>query len=299
MNMYYNENTIIYYNGSFLRAAEAKGNLYDQTLHYGYGVFEGIRSYNTENGVRIFKAKEHFDRMKFSCEAIGIPYPFNNEEIIELSYEVLRRNNLKDAYLRPLVSCTPNMQLTKGKEAQLLIAAWEWASYFGEKQVRLTVSPYRRINPASFVVAAKVSGHYVNSILATQEAKDRGFDEALLLDVDGFVAEGPGANVFVEKDGVLFTPQLGSILPGITRATIIELAEEMNIDIVEKQITPEEFKAADNAFFCGTAAEVIGIASVDDYAFPKAWAETLGAKLQKAYKELVLEKNYSPALKIA
>jgi len=290
--MYYNESTIIYYNGEFIKAAEARGNLYDQTLHYGYGVFEGIRAYHTENGVRIFKAKEHFDRMQFSCEAIGIPYPYNNEELVAISYEVLERNNFKNAYLRPLVTCTPNMNLTRGKGSQLLIAGWEWGAYLGEKLLRLKTSSYRRINPSSFVVAAKVSGHYVNSIMASQEAKDAGFDEALLLDIDGFVAEGPGANIFIQQDGVLYTPQLGSILPGITRATVFEICQEFGIQVIEKQIKPEEVKAADSAFFCGTAAEIIGIESLDDVAFPLNWKESLGATIQKAYKNLVLEKEY-------
>ncbi|HUC79603.1 MAG TPA: branched-chain amino acid transaminase [Flavisolibacter sp.] len=290
--MYYNESTIIYYNGEFVKATDAKGNLYDQTLHYGYGVFEGIRAYETENGVRIFKAKEHFDRMQFSCEAIGIPYPYNNEELIALSYELLERNNFKNAYLRPLVTCTPNMNLTKGKDSQLLIAAWEWGAYLGEKLLRLKTSTYRRINPSSFVVAAKVSGHYVNSIMASQEAKDAGFDEALLLDIDGFVAEGPGANIFIQKDGVLHTPQLGSILPGITRATVLEICQDLGIEVIERQIKPEEVKTADSAFFCGTAAEIIGIESLDDVAFPLNWKESLGATIQKAYKNLVLEKEY-------
>jgi len=290
--MYYNETTIIYYKGEFVKAAEAKGNLYDQTLHYGYGVFEGIRAYETENGVRIFKAKEHFDRMQFSCEAIGIPYPWTSEELTALSYEVLERNNFKNAYLRPLVTCTPNMSLTKGKESQLLIAAWEWGAYLGEKLLRLKTSSYRRINPASFVVAAKVSGHYVNSIMATQEAKDLGFDEALLLDVDGFVAEGPGANIFIQKDGVLHTPQLGSILPGITRATVLEICDQLGIEVVQRQIKPEEVHGADSAFFCGTAAEVIGIESLDNVPFRLNWKDSLGATIQKAYKNLVLEKEY-------
>ena len=129
--MYYNEDTIIYYNGEFVKATEAKGNVFDQTLHYGYGVFEGIRSYATENGVRIFKAKEHFDRMQFSCEAVGIPYPFNNEELISLSYEVLKRNNLKDAYLRPLVTCTPNMSLTKAKGVSIADRGMGMGRLFG------------------------------------------------------------------------------------------------------------------------------------------------------------------------
>jgi branched-chain amino acid aminotransferase len=267
--MYYNENTIVYYNGEFVKATEAKGNVYDQSLHYGYAVFEGIRSYSTENGTRIFKAKEHYDRLEFSAKAIGIPYTYKTDELVALTYELLKRNNFSDAYIRPLVTCPPNMQLTKGKDAQLLLAAWEWGAYLGEKLLRLSTSSYRRITPASFKVEAKVSGHYINSIMATQEAKDLGFDEALLLDVDGFVAEGPGANIFFEKDGVLHTPQLGSILPGITRATVLEICNELGIEVIQRQIKPEEIKGVDGALMCGTAAEVIGIQALDNMAYTK------------------------------
>jgi branched-chain amino acid aminotransferase len=290
--MYYNEKTIIYYNGTFVKAIEAKGNVYDQTLHYGYGVFEGIRAYDTTNGVKIFKAEEHFDRMRFSCEAIGIPYPFTNTDLIEISYEVLRRNNLHDAYLRPLVTCPPNMSLTKGRGAQLLIAAWEWGAYLGDKLLRLKTSSYRRISPKNFIVEAKVSGHYVNSILASQEAKDLGYDEALLLDIDGFIAEGPGANIFIEKNQTLYTPQLGSILPGITRATVMEISKALGITVVEKQLKPTDVYNADSVFLCGTAAEIIGVESLDDQVFQKPWSETLGIVIQQAYKNLVLEKEY-------
>lgn len=290
--MYYNENTIVYYNGAFIKASDARGNVYDQTLHYGYGVFEGIRSYATENGVQIFKAKEHYERMEYSCKVMQIPYPYDNDELINISYELLKRNNLQDAYLRPLVSCTPNMSLSKAKGSHLLIAAWEWGAYLGEKLLRLKTSSYRRISPASFMVAAKVCGHYVNSILATQDAKDQGFDEALLLDINGFVAEGPGANIFLEKDNTLYTPQLGSILPGITRATVLEISNNLGIEAIEKQISPEEFKGADSAFFCGTAAEVIGIESLDDVPFNKEWKDSLGFRIQKAYKDIVLAKKH-------
>lgn len=289
--MYYNEHTIIYHNGEFVKAIHAKGNLYDTSLHYGYAVFEGIRSYNTRNGVKIFKSREHFERMEFSAKAIGIPYPYKNEELIEISYEVLKRNNLTDAYLRPIVTCPPNMSLTGATSSQLTISAWAWGALLGEKLVRLKTSSYRRITPASFIVEAKVSGHYVNSILASKEAKDLGYDEALLLDVNGFVAEGPGANFFYEKGDVLYTPQRGSILPGITRATVIEICQSLGIEVVEKQITPEEVYKADSAFYCGTAAEVIGIESLDDQKFPKPWSETIGAVIQEAYKNLVLEKQ--------
>lgn len=289
--MYYNEHTIVYFNGEYVKATEAKGNVYDQTLHYGYGVFEGIRAYKTSKGVHIFKVKEHFERMQASCEAVGIPYPYNNDELINIAYTVLEKNNFEDAYLRPLVTCTPNMTLTKGRQSQLLIAAWEWGAYLGDKLLNIFTSSYRRINPASFKVAAKVCGHYVNSILATQEAKDNGYDEALLLDIEGNVAEGPGANIFIELDGVLYTPQLGSILPGITRATVIEICNNNGIEVIEKKIRPEEVHGADSAFYCGTAAEVIGIGSLDKVPFKKKWNETLGAIIQKEYKDLVLQKE--------
>lgn len=294
--MYYNENTIVYYNNEFLKAADVKGDVYSQSLHYGYAVFEGIRSYNTINGTRIFKAAEHFERMKASCEAVGIPYPFNNEELIQISYDVLAKNNFTDAYIRPLVTCPPNMSLTKGKGANLLIAAWQWNAYLGENLLRVATSTVRRPNANAFKIEAKVSGHYVNSIMATQLAKDAGYDEALLLDSDGFVSEGPGANFFIEKDGVLYTPQKGNILPGITRATIIELCNEAGIDVIEKQITLEEAHNADSAFYCGTAAEVIGFKSLDDVIFGLDWNESLGAILQKAYKNRVLEIETIPTL---
>jgi branched-chain amino acid aminotransferase len=297
--MYYHESTIVYYEGQFVKASEARGNLYDQSLHYGYGAFEGIRSYNTQSGVQIFKGVEHYERLKFSCEAVGIPFPYATSELMDLTYELLERNNLSDAYIRPLVTCPPNMSLTAGKRAQLFIAAWQWGAYLGNTLLRLKTASFRRIAPACFKVEAKVSGHYVNSIMATQEAKDAGYDEALLLDINGYVAEGPGANFFLEKDGVLYTPQLGSILPGITRATVMEICGELGIPVVEKLLTPEEVYKGDAAFYCGTAAEVAGIASLDHYAFPKAFNESLGATLQKAYKCKVLHQQYQPYLATA
>lgn len=297
--MYYDGNTIIYHNGEFVKAIDARANVYDTSLHYGYAVFEGIRSYATQQGVRIFKAEEHFERLQFSAEAIGIPYPYSNQELIELSYEVLQKNKLADAYLRPIITCPPNMSLTGAASSQLTISAWAWGALLGEKLVRLKTSSYRRINPSSFVVEAKVSGHYINSILASKEARELGYDEALLLDVDGFVAEGPGANFFYEKDDVLYTPRRGSILPGITRATVIDICKGLGIEVIEKQILPEEAHAADSAFYCGTAAEVIGVRSLDDTVFPKAWNETIGAVVQEAYKNLVLQKQIKPAEIIA
>lgn len=297
--MYYNEHTIIFHNGEFVKAVDAKANVYDTSLHYGYAVFEGIRSYHTSNGVRIFKAEAHFERLEFSAKAINIPYPYKNEELIDISYEVLRRNKLSDAYLRPIVTCPPNMSLTGARSSQLTISAWSWGALLGDKLLRIKTSSYRRINPSSFVVEAKVTGHYVNSILASQEARAAGYDEALLMDINGFIAEGPGANFFYEKEGVLYTPARGSILPGITRATVLELCTTLGIGVVEKQIRPEEVLEADSAFYCGTAAEVIGIGSLDDHSFGKPWKETQGAVIQKAYQDLVLEKETITAEQVA
>ncbi len=290
--MYYNEKTILYHNGEFLKAMEAKTDLYGQTMHYGYGAFEGIRAYKTLEGVKIFKAKEHYDRLKRSCELIHIPFNYTSNELEHVSYELLKRNNLQDAYLRPLVYCDPNMSLNKPNKVNLMICAWEWGSYLGDKLLRVCVSTYQRPNPKSVKVEAKACGHYVNSILATVEAKEKGFDEGLLLDMNGNIAEGPGANFFCEKNGVLYTPPLGNILPGITRATVLELCEELKMPFEVCAIHPAELFRMDGAFFCGTAAEIIGIHSINDIPFKERWSNTLGAKIQKAYSLKVREKNY-------
>lgn len=290
--MYYDQNTIIYFNGHFVKAAEAKTDLYTQSLHYGYSVFEGIRSYPVGDGTKIFKAKEHYDRLRYSAEVMKMPFDYTTEKLTDLSYEVLKLNNFTDAYLRPILVCSPNMSLSKGKESYLAIEAWEWTNGYLANNMRLMTSSYRRPNPAAFHIDAKVSGHYVNSILACQEAKDADFDEALLLDSEGYVAEGPGANIFYEKEGILFTPAKGNILPGITRATVIEICDELNIPVKEKLFTTEEMKKADTAFYCGTAAEIVEIASLDKTEFTKKWEDSLSGQIQKAYKAKVLEQNF-------
>ena len=291
--MYYNGDTFIYWNGEILKAAEAKVDFYSQTLHYGYGVFEGIRSYKTVNGkTKIFKETEHFKRLKNSAEALNLPYNWDTEELIKATYEILGRNNLQDAYIRPLVYAPANMSFNPNKESFIVIETWQMQPFLGEKLLRVMTSSFERPNPKGFKIQAKATGHYVNSILASQEAKAKGFDEALLNDINGFVAEGPGANVFIEKDNILYTPAPGNILPGITRATVIEICEVLDIEVIEKQITSEEIYEADSAFFCGTAAEVIGIGSLDNIPLKKQWNETLGIQIQNAYKNLVVEKDY-------
>lgn len=290
---YYNSNTVIYLNGAFIKAAEAKTDLYGQSLHYGLAAFEGIRAYKTHNATRIFKIKEHFERLKKSCELVGIPYPWDNKDLVKKTYRLLEKNNLKDAYIRPIVYSEPQMTLVAPEKVNIMICAWEWGAYLGDKQLKVCISPFQRPNPKSTFVEAKISGHYVNSILATTDAKKRGFDEALLLDMNENVAEGSGANIFIEKGGKLYTPSLGNILAGITRATVIELCKMLDIEVIEKQISVEELKNADSAFFCGTAAEVIGIHTIDDTVYRQRWSDSIGYVIQRAYKNLVLEKvNY-------
>ena len=291
--MYYNENTFVYLNRKIVKAEEAKIDLYSQTLHYGYGVFEGIRSYKTAAGdTKIFKETAHFQRLERSAQALNIPFVWNVDELINATYELLSLNNFSDAYIRPLIYAPANMSFNLNKESFIVIETWEMQPFLGEKLLRVMTSSFERPNPKGFKIEAKATGHYVNSILASQEAKANGYDEALLNDVNGFVAEAPGANVFIENDGILFTPQAGNILPGITRATILEICEVLDIPVKEKQITRDEILGADGAFFCGTAAEVIGIASLDDVLFKKPWNETFGIKIQNAYKNLVVEKEY-------
>jgi len=291
--MYYTKDTILFLNGKFIKAVDAHTDLYSQTLHYGFGAFEGIRAYRTMNGTKIFKAQEHFERLRKSCALVGITFQYETEELIQIAYQLLRKNNLSDSYIRPLVYCGPNMTLTNAQDVYLMMCAWEWDKYHGDKMLKLCISSYQRPNPNSLKMEAKVTGHYVNSILATSEAKVRGYDDALMLDMNGYVGEAPGANFFMEKDGVLYTPPLGHILPGITRLTVINICRELDIPVVERNIKPEELESADSAFLTGTAAEIAGIESIDAKPLRKEWQDSLGVTVQEAYKCQVLEKSFS------
>lgn len=294
MASYFNENTILFYDGQMMRATEAHTNLYGQTLHYGYGVFEGIRSYDTDHGPRIFKAREHYERLIHSCALLGIPFAYSVEEMTQISYKVLEINGFSDSYLRPLVICDPSMTLINGQSTRLVIAAWEWGAYLGEKLLNLKISPYCRPHPRSVHMEAKAVGHYVNSILASSDARKSGYDEALLLDCEGYLAEGPGANLFFEKDGKLYTPAAGHILPGITRATVFEMCRELGVTVEEGRFTAEDLFEADSAFFCGTGAEIIGIQAIDHKVFKQEWTDSIGSKLRQMYLLLVREKTTQP-----
>ncbi|MEC3878360.1 branched-chain-amino-acid transaminase [Parapedobacter sp. 10938] len=290
---HFDKNAWIYLDGRFVKADTVGADLFSQSVHYGLSAIEGIRAYNTHNGTRLFKAEQHYDRLRCSCEEVGIEFQWDTDTLVDKTYELLEKNNLRSAYVRPLVTTGRNMYLTPSTDSSIVIAAWEWGPFLGAGLIRTTLSPYRRPSPQSVPMTAKVSGQYVSSILATTEATKRGFDEAILLDEDGYVAQASSNNLFIEKDGTLFTPASGHIFPGITRQAVIELAGVFHIDVKEKQLTPDELKAADSAFLTGTATGIVGIAAVDGVTFPEAWSDTLGATIQRAYKNLTLEKeNY-------
>ena len=286
---YFDHHTWIYRDNGFVKADEVQSDLFGQSMHYGYSALEGIRAYNTHNGPRLFKAEQHYDRLRRTCELIGIAFPWKTDQLVEQTYVLLEKNNLRSAYVRPLVITGQNMYLTPAKESHLTIAAWEWGPFLGTGLIRLTLSPYQRPNPLSLPPEAKISGQYVASIVATNEAVGRGFDEALLLDHDGYVAQASSNNIFIEKDGVLYTPETGHIFPGITRQTVFEIAAAFGIEVVTKRITVAELQAADAAFLTGTATGIAGIASIDDVPYPEEWPDTLSATIQRAYKNLTLE----------
>jgi len=233
--MYFNRDSVLFLNGKWLKATDAMGNLFSQTLHYGNGVFEGLRAYETSTGPQIFKAKEHFDRLHYSTSMMSNELDYTSEELIEIAHQLLKTNHLNNAYIRPMVCFGDNM--TETKEVYLLMAAWEWGRSLGKDLLKVMVSSYEKPAANSIPVDTKICGHYTNMILATMEAKSKGFDEALLLNSDGYVTEGPGANFFYEKDEILYTPPAGDILPGITRATVISYAREMGYRVVEKKFT--------------------------------------------------------------
>jgi branched-chain amino acid aminotransferase len=287
--MYYNENSIVFFDGNFLKAKDVKTDLYTQSLHYGNSAFEGLRAYDTPDGPRIFKPVSHFDRLAYSASKMDIRLPYTTPEMIGISYELIRRNKLSNAYIRPLAFVGANMILTSTLESHLLIAAWSWERYFGEKPIDAMVSSFQKTSPKSSILDAKISGQYVTAIMATTEAKKYGFGEAILLDEDGFVAQGSSSNIFIEKNGTLYTPPKDKIFPGITRSIIFELSNELEISIIEKKITPDELYGADAAFLTGTAPEVHLLKSIDRKTNFLEPEESIGFELQGMYRKRVLK----------
>ncbi|MFC5284035.1 aminotransferase class IV [Pedobacter alpinus] len=285
-----NKNKVIYKDGEFLNSTDAGVDYFSQTLHYGFGAFEGIRSYLTLNGTKLFKVRQHFERLKSSCEQIHLPFNWDIEQLIVDTYKLLEANDLSNAYVRPFVYADEDMSMVTSKKAHLVIVAWQWDAFYGDKTLRTCLSAYEKPSPQALPITSKITGNYINSVLAITDAKNKGFDEAILLDQNGYVTETTSANIFIEKAGKLYTPKKGNIMAGITRSTIIQIAEQLDIEVEEKDITFEEFKAAESAFLCGTAVEIIGLRSIDNVVFPQNFSESLGSTIQRVYKSLVLDK---------
>jgi branched-chain amino acid aminotransferase len=284
---------LIWYDGKLVPWRDATTHVLTHTLHYGMGVFEGVRAYETPKGTAIFRLHDHTERLFNSAKIFQMNIPFSFEEVFEAQKTVVRENKLASCYLRPLafVGSEKLGIAATNNTINVIVAAWPWGAYLGteglEKGIRVKVSSFTRHHVNVSMVRAKASGYYVNSILAHQEAAADGYDEAMLLDTEGYVSEGAGENLFIVKKGKLYTPDVSSCLDGITRNTVITLAKEEGIEVIEKRITRDEVYTADEAFFTGTAAEVTPIRELDNRPIGIGSRGPITERLQKRYFDCV------------
>lgn len=261
----------IWQNGEFVRWEDAKVHVLTHGLHYGSGVFEGIRCYETERGPAIFRHLDHLERLEKSAELYYLQLPFGAEQIRQATHELLRRNGLNSAYIRPIAfRGYGELGLYAESDVEVVVAAWPWGVYLGEESktggIRAKVSSWRRISPAGSIPHAKASGSYLNSILAKTESKKAGYDEAILLDERGFVCEGSGENIFVVREEEIVTPpHVASILDGINRKSVIQIARDLGYTVVERDIARAELYLAEEVFLTGTAAELVPVREIDDH----------------------------------
>jgi branched-chain amino acid aminotransferase len=283
----------IWLDGEMVPWREATTHVLTHTLHYGMGVFEGVRAYKGEGGTAIFRLQEHTDRLFNSAHILGMAIPFDRAAINDAQCAVVRENGLDSAYIRPMCFYgSEGMGLRADNLAvHCMVAAWPWGSYLGEENmqrgIRIKVSSFTRHHVNITMCRAKANGNYMNSMLALKEALSCGYDEALLLDAEGYVMEGSGENIFIVRDGILYTPDLTSALDGITRKTVITLADELGLKVIEKRITRDEVYIADEAFFTGTAAEVTPIREVDGRVIGAGGRGPVTERLQGLYFDQV------------
>lgn len=284
----------IWFDGEMVPWRDARVHVLTHTLHYGMGVFEGVRAYETVNsGPAIFRLQAHTDRLFRSAKIMAMDMPFSKEQLNEAQKQVVRDNNLHQAYLRPMAFLGSEGMGLRADQLQthVIVAAWEWPAYMSpealEQGIRIRTSSFTRHHVNIAMTKAKANGNYINSMLALREALDSGCEEALLLDPEGYVAEGSGENIFIVRDGVLYTPELTSCLDGITRKTVMHLAAEFGFDVVEKRITRDEVYVADEAFFTGTAAEVLPIRELDGRVIGDGVRGPITSQLQAKYFDLV------------
>ena len=284
---------LIWLDGEMVPWREATTHVLTHTLHYGMGVFEGVRAYKSDRGAAIFRLQEHTDRLFNSAHILGMPMPFDRATISEAQRAAVRENGLDSAYIRPMCFYGAEGMGLRADNLQVhcMVAAWSWGSYLGEENmqrgIRIKVSSFTRHHVNITMCRAKANGNYMNSMLALREAIQCGYDEALLLDAEGYVMEGSGENIFIVRDGVIYTPDLTSALDGITRKTVIALAEEIGLKVVEKRITRDEVYIADEAFFTGTAAEVTPIREVDGRIIGEGSRGPITERLQGLYFDQV------------
>ncbi len=284
---------VIWFDGEMVPWREAQVHVLTHTLHYGMGVFEGLRAYRAEKGTAIFRLEAHTERLFRSAHIMGMKIPFDRATLNAAQLAAVRDNGLETAYIRPMCFYgSEGMGLRADNlRVHVIVAAWDWGAYLGddglEKGIRIKTSSFTRHHVNISMCRAKANGHYINSMLALQEALRDGYDEALLLDVDGFVAEGSGENLFVIRDGVIYTPELTSALEGITRDTIFHLARELGYEVREKRITRDEVYVADEAFFTGSAAEVTPIRELDGRQIGSGTRGPITEQLQTRYFDLV------------
>ncbi|MBK6005490.1 branched-chain amino acid transaminase [Ramlibacter ginsenosidimutans] len=288
----------IWMDGELVDWRDAKIHVLTHTLHYGCGVFEGVRAYNTVNGTAIFRLQEHTDRLFNSAKILRMQIPFSKEQVNEAQKQVVRANKLESCYIRPLawIGSQKLGVSPKGNQIHLMVAAWPWGAYLGEegmqRGIRVKTSSYTRHHVNITMTQAKAVSNYSNSILANMEALDDGYDEALLLDSSGFVSEGAGENVFVVKDGVVYTPDLSAgALNGITRNTTMRICKDLGIEVVQKRITRDEIYIADECFFTGTAAEVTPIRELDRVQIGIGRRGPVTEKIQNAFFDIVNGRN--------
>jgi len=288
---------LIWLDGEMVDWREAKVHVLTHTLHYGMGCFEGVRAYETDKGAAIFRLQEHTDRLFRSAHILGMKIPFSKEEINQAQLDAVAKNNLSQAYLRPMVFFgSEGMGLRADNlNVHVMVAAWEWPAYMGEeaktKGIRIRTSSYTRHHVNITMCKAKANGNYINSMLALREALESGCEEALLLDNEGYVAEGSGENIFIIRDGVIYTPELTSCLDGITRNTIFKFAADLGYKVIEKRITRDEVYVADEAFFTGTAAEVLPIRELDGRQIGSGVRGPITEQLQTMYFDQVMGKR--------
>jgi branched-chain amino acid aminotransferase len=288
---------VIWFDGQLVPWRDAKVHVLTHTLHYGLGVFEGVRAYATDKGPAIFRLQDHTDRLFRSAHILSMPLHFSKEEINLAQLSVIKENGLDEGYLRPMCFFgSEGMGLrAEGLRPHCIVAAWEWPSYMSpealESGIKVRTSSYTRHHVNITMCKAKANGNYINSMLALKEALDSGCEEALLLDNEGYVAEGSGENIFLVQKGKLVTPELTSCLEGITRATIFDFAEELGIEVVERRITRDAVYVADEAFFTGTAAEVLPIQSLDGRTIGSGKRGPITEKLQTMYFDQVRGKR--------